>query len=146
MGARRRRPTGAPRVRALDEWRCVVSSEGHADRTEDLIVRLLQSLGSRKEVESYLKLFTSSQKFAVIKVSGGVVATELDALASSIAFLDKVGLTPVVLHGAGPQLKAALDEAGVPSTNDAGERLVTEKGIEIARRVFQRENLRLRAA
>src|ERR1041384_1077973 len=129
MGARRRRRKGAPRVRALD-GRCHVS-EQHADRTEDLIVRLLQSLGSRKEVESYLKLFTSSQKFAVIKVSGGVVATELDALASSIAFLDKVGLTPVVLHGAGPQLKAALDEAGVPATNAAGERVTTEKGIEI---------------
>ncbi len=114
------------------------------DRTEDLIVRLLQSLGTRKEVEQYLKLFSSvRQRFAVIKVSGGVVEQELDALASSIAFLDKVGLTPVVLHGAGPQLKAALAEAGVPAENERGERVVSERGIEIARRVFQRENLRI---
>jgi bifunctional N-acetylglutamate synthase/kinase len=116
-----------------------------ADRTEDLIVRLLQSLASKKEVEQYLKLFTSvdQRRFAVIKVSGGVVQQELDTLASSLAFLDKVGLTPVVLHGAGPQLLAALEEAGVPSENEHGERVTTERGIEIARRVYQRENLRI---
>lgn len=116
---------------------------GH--RTEDLIVRLLRSLGSRKEVEQYLKLFSEvdQRRFAVIKVSGGVVQTELDALASSLAFLDKVGLTPVVLHGAGPQLLAALAEAGVPTSTPSGERMTTEKGIEIARKVYQRENLRI---
>jgi acetylglutamate kinase len=115
------------------------------DRTEDLIVRLLQSLASKKEVEQYLKLFTSvdQRRFAVIKVSGGVVEHELEQLASSLAFLDKVGLTPVVLHGAGPQLLHALEEAGVPTKNEHGDRMTTEKGIEIARRVYQRENLRI---
>jgi acetylglutamate kinase len=116
-----------------------------ADRTEDLIVKLLRSLGSKKEVDQYLRLFSSveEKRFAVIKVSGGVVRDELDALASSIAFLDRVGLTPVVLHGAGPQLGDALKEAGVSLTNDEGERRTTERGIEIARRVFTRENLRI---
>jgi len=115
------------------------------DSTEDLIVRLLKNLGSRKEVEQYLKLFSSveEKRFAVIKVSGGVVDTELDALVSSIAFLDKVGLTPVVIHGAGPQLLAAERAAGVPSVNDQGERVVTEESIALARKVFQRENLRI---
>lgn len=115
------------------------------DSTEDLIVRLLKNLGSRKEVEQYLKLFSSveEKRFAVIKVSGGVVDTELDALVSSIAFLDKVGLTPVVIHGAGPQLLAAEKAAGVSSVNDKGERVVTEESIALARKVFQKENLRI---
>ncbi len=115
------------------------------DSTEDLIVRLLKNLGSRKEVEQYLKLFSSveEKRFAVIKVSGGVVDTELDALASSIAFLDKVGLTPVVIHGAGPQLIAAEKLAGVSSQNGKGERVVTEDSIALARKVFQKENLRI---
>lgn len=124
----------------------LLSSTGKsADRTEDLIVRLLQNLASKKEVEQYLKLFTSvdQRRFAVIKVSGGVVREELDTLASSLAFLDKVGLTPVVLHGAGPQLLAALEENGVPRQNERGDRITTEKGIEIARRIYQRENLRI---
>ncbi|MDP2341730.1 MAG: acetylglutamate kinase [Deltaproteobacteria bacterium] len=115
------------------------------DSTEDLIVRLLKNLGSKKEVEQYLRLFSSveEKRFAVIKVSGGVVDTELDALVSSIAFLDKVGLTPVVIHGAGPQLLAAEKQAGVASTNDKGERIVTEASIALARKVFQKENLRI---
>jgi acetylglutamate kinase len=115
------------------------------DSTEDLIVRLLKNLGSRKEVEQYLKLFSSveEKRFAVIKVSGGVVDSELDALVGSIAFLDKVGLTPVVIHGAGPQLLAAEKQAGVSSQNARGERVVTEESIALARKVFQRENLRI---
>jgi acetylglutamate kinase len=116
------------------------------DSTEDLIVRLLKNLGSRKEVEQYLRLFSSveEKRFAVIKVSGGVVENELDALASSIAFLDKVGLTPVVIHGAGPQLQAAERAAGVTSpAGPDGSRVVTEESIALARKVFQRENLRI---
>ena len=116
------------------------------DSAEDLMVRLLQNLGSRKEVEQYLRLFSSveEQRFAVIKVSGGVVQSELEALASSIAFLDKVGLTPVIIHGAGPQLKQAEEAAGVRSTiNEAGERVISAESIGLARKVFQRENLRI---
>jgi bifunctional N-acetylglutamate synthase/kinase len=114
-------------------------------KAEDLIVRLLRSLGSKKEVDGYLKLFSEvdEKRFAIIKVSGGVVATELDALASSIAFLDNVGLTPVVLHGAGPQLTQALAEANISTTADNGERRTTDRGIEIARKVFQTENLKI---
>ncbi len=115
------------------------------DSTEDLIVRLLKNLGSRKEVEGYLKLFSSveEKRFAVIKVSGGVVDGELDALAGSIAFLDKVGLTPVVIHGAGPQVKKAEAEAGLLSVTEDGDRRVSEEAISLARKVFQRENLRI---
>lgn len=124
----------------------LTSSATKPDSTEDLIVRLLKNLGSRKEVEQYLKLFSSveEKRFAVIKVSGGVVENELESLASSIAFLDKVGLTPVVIHGAGPQLKAAEAAAGVTTAKTAeGERIVTEESIALARKVYQRENLRI---
>jgi acetylglutamate kinase len=122
-----------------------MGSHSQSERAEDLIVRLLRALGSRKEVDSYLKLFSSveERRFAVIKVSGGVVKDELDTLASSIAFLDRVGLTPVVLHGAGPQLLDALKTEGISAATDDGERRTTERGIEIARRVFQEENLKI---
>lgn len=115
------------------------------DSTEDLMIRLLQNLGSRKEVEQYFRLFSSveEQRFAVIKVSGGVVQSELEALTSSIAFLDKVGLTPVIIHGAGPQLRAAEIEAGIRHDLVDGHRVVNEASIGLARKVFQRENLRI---
>lgn len=113
--------------------------------TKDVIVRLLRNLGSRKEVEQYLKQYSAvdSQKFAIIKVGGNILARDLDGLASSLTFLQNVGLYPIVLHGAGPQIDHELAEAGVPSQRSEGVRVTTPKVLEIARRVTLRENLRL---
>jgi bifunctional N-acetylglutamate synthase/kinase len=113
--------------------------------TKDVIVRLLRNLGSRKEVEQYLKQYSAvdSQKFAVIKVGGSILARELDSLASALTFLQNVGLYPIVIHGAGPQLDAELAKANVPTERRDGLRVTTARVLEIARKVFQRENLRL---
>lgn len=113
--------------------------------TKDVIVRLLRNLGSRKEVEQYLKQYSSvdSQKFAIIKASGNILAKDLDALASSLTFLQRVGLHPIVLHGAGPQIDEALAEANVPSDRFGDQRVITPRVLEIARKVYLRENLRL---
>lgn len=113
--------------------------------TKDVIVRLLRNLGSRKEVEQYLRQYSSveSQTFAIIKVGGNILAKELDALASSLTFLQSVGLYPIVIHGAGPQLNEALAEAGIETERVDGLRVTTPRVLEIARKVFQRENLRL---
>jgi len=64
---------------------------------------LLQNISSRREVEQYLKFYSSidKPKFAVIKVGGGILMDEMDTLAESLTFLSEVGLLPVVLHGAG---------------------------------------------
>jgi acetylglutamate synthase len=51
-------------------------------------------------------------KFAVIKV-GGAVLSDLDELALSLSFLYRVGLYPVILHGAGPQLNEIIENEGV---------------------------------
>jgi acetylglutamate kinase len=113
--------------------------------TKDVIVRLLRNLGSRKEVEQYLKQYSSvdSQKFAIIKAAGSILAKDLDALASSLTFLQRVGLHPIVLHGAGPQIDEALAEADVPNDRFGDQRVITPRVLEIARKVYLRENLRL---
>ncbi|MGK3997751.1 acetylglutamate kinase [Sorangium sp. So ce1024] len=113
--------------------------------TQDVIVRLLRNLGSRKEVEQYLKQYAAvdQQKFAVIKVGGAILDEDLEALATSLVFLNQVGLYPIVIHGAGPQLDRALAEAGIPTERVNGLRVTTPRVLEIARRVFLRENLRL---
>lgn len=50
----------------------------------------------------------------MIKVGGGLLAEDLgESLASSLMFLHQVGLTPVVVHGAGPQLAATLAAEGM---------------------------------
>lgn len=113
--------------------------------TKDVIIRLLRSLGSRKEVEQYLKQYSTvdSQKFAIIKVGGNILERDLDGLASSLTFLQNVGLYPIVLHGAGPQIDAELAREGVTSQRIDGLRVTTPHVLEIARRVSLRENLRL---
>lgn len=85
---------------------------------QDTITRLLYSIGTKREVERYLRIFSSSAdssnpaKFAVIKI-GGAVLDQIDELALSLSFLYRVGLYPVVLHGAGPQLNSIIEAEGV---------------------------------
>lgn len=109
----------------------------------ELIVKLLRNLGGRKEVEQYLKQFSGveQKRFAVIKVGGGLLADDLESLASSLNFLHQVGLVPVVVHGAGPQLAAAFAAAGI----DGGDwtQRTSPRALELVRRVFRHENLRL---
>jgi acetylglutamate kinase len=118
---------------------------GKEKETQDVIVKLLTNIGSRKEVEQYLRHYASvdAPKFAVVKVSGAIVDGSLDALASSLTFLQRVGLVPIVVHGGNIQLDRALAEAGVDAPVVKGLRKMTPAGLEIARRVFHETNLRL---
>lgn len=113
--------------------------------TQDVIVRLLTNIGSRKEVEQYLRHYASvdAPKFAVVKVSGAIIDRSLDALASSMSFLQRVGLVPIVVHGGNVQLDRALAQAGVDAPVVKGLRKMTPAALEIARRVLHDTNLRL---
>src|SRR5690606_10343597 len=74
------------------------------------IVRLLSNMASAKEIQQYLKRFSQldATRFAVVEASGAVLRDDLDSLVSSLAFLQQVGLTPIVVHGVGPQLDDEL--------------------------------------
>jgi len=113
--------------------------------TRKTIVRLLSSMGSAKEIQQYLKRFSEidAKRFAVVKVGGAVLRDELADLASSLTFLQQVGLTPIVLHGAGPQLDEELAAAGIEKQTVNGLRVTSPKALGIVRRVFQQQNLKL---
>lgn len=115
------------------------------EQTRDTIVKLLRNLGSRSEVEQYLKEYSEvdSRKFAVVKVGGGILRDDLESLATSLSFLHQVGLYPIVVHGAGPQLNDALSERGVTSTRVDGMRVTDAETLEVARRTFTAVNLEL---
>lgn len=118
---------------------------GSASAEKETITKLLYNIGSRKEVEQYLRHFSSveSQKFAVIKVGGAVLTDELETLASALTFLNRVGLYPIVLHGAGPQLNKLLEDAKIEPQYEEGIRITDPHTLEIARKVFMAENLKL---
>ncbi len=109
------------------------------------IVRLLSNIGSTREIQLYLKRFSQldATRFAVVKVGGAVLRDELDALVSSLSFLQQVGLTPIVVHGAGPQLDLEFEAAGVERRVVEGLRYTTPEALAVVRRVLQRENLRV---
>lgn len=114
-------------------------------QTRQTIVRLLSSMASAKEISQYLKRFSQldAKRFAVVKVGGAVLRDDLEALTSSLAFLQEVGLTPIVAHGAGPQLDAELAAAGIEKRTVDGLRVTSPEALAVVRRVFQASNLRL---
>ncbi len=110
-----------------------------------IVLELLAQLGSSREARQYLKEFSEVEesRFAVVKVGGGILENQLEELASALAFLHRLGLRPVVLHGAGPQVDRALQDAGVKSRRRDGLRVTDEAVMEIARPVIYGENMRL---
>ncbi|KAL6303715.1 bifunctional acetylglutamate kinase/N-acetyl-gamma-glutamyl-phosphate reductase [Sparassis latifolia] len=135
-------------VQAVRCWAPVRGLQSVAQTDRDTITRLLYSIGTKREVERYLRIFSSSSdashpaKFAVIKI-GGAVLDQLDELALSLSFLYRVGLYPVILHGAGPQLNEIIESAGIVPDYIDGIRVTDAKTLQIARKVFLEENLKL---
>lgn len=113
--------------------------------TRSTVIQLLDNIGSKREVEQYLKYFTSvsSQQFAVIKVGGAIITDSLDQLASSLAFLYHVGLYPVVLHGTGPQINEILENEGIIPDYIDGIRITDSRTMSVVRRCFLEQNLKL---
>jgi len=109
------------------------------------IVRLLSSMASSREIDQYLKRFAQldAKRFAVVKVGGAVLRDDLESLTSSLAFLQQVGLTPIVVHGAGPQLDEEMAAAGIEKRTVDGLRVTSPEALAIVRRVFQAQNLSL---
>ena len=109
------------------------------------IIRLLSNMASTREIQLYLKRFSQvdAVRFAVVKVGGAVLRDEQGALVSSLAFLQQVGLTPIVVHGAGPQLDEELAAAGIEKKLVDGLRYTSLEALPIVRRTFHLENLSL---
>jgi len=109
------------------------------------IVRLLSNMASAKEIQQYLKRFSQldAERFAVVKVGGAVLRDDLDALVSSLSFLQQVGLTPIVIHGAGPQLDEEMKAVRIEKKTVDGLRFTDAAALGIVRKVSQQENLRL---
>lgn len=116
--------------------------EQAGEELRDVVIQVLSELGTSREAQYYLRRFsrTDSQRFAVIKVGGAVLEHKLDVLASSLALLRKLGLMPVILHGAGPQLDRALSEAGISSEKPGGMRVTTPDVMKVLRPVVYRAN------
>jgi N-acetyl-gamma-glutamyl-phosphate reductase/acetylglutamate kinase len=122
-----------------------IAQASPTDRTREVMIQTLSNIGSKREVQQYLSYFTSvsSQKFAVVKVGGAILSDHIDELVSGVRFLYRLGLYPVIVHGAGPQLNQLLQDAGVEPQFEEGIRVTDPKTLAVARDLFLRENLKL---
>jgi acetylglutamate kinase len=114
-------------------------------RVRQTIVHLLSNMSESREVRTYLSRFSrvDRSRFAVIKVGGGIIAESLDQTAEALAFLHTVGLTPIVIHGGGPQLDGALEAAAIDTPRRDGLRVTNASAIDVARATFTELNISL---
>ncbi|RAH65489.1 acetylglutamate kinase [Aspergillus aculeatinus CBS 121060] len=115
--------------------------------TRSTIAQLLRQIDSKHTAQQYLSYFStptfSSRPFAVIKVGGAILADHLPSLASAIAFLSQIGLYPILVHGAGPQLSTLLSATGIKSEFHNGIRVTDGRTLALARTALLEENFKL---
>ncbi|PHS23373.1 MAG: acetylglutamate kinase [Robiginitomaculum sp.] len=109
--------------------------DAEAKQTRQVIRQLLSGMSEGREVRAYLQKFSEMDRarFAVIKVGGAILRDEMAALAGALAFLQKLGLAPIVVHGGGPQIDAALAAKGIETARHEGLRITGDAAMhEIA--------------
>ena len=109
---------------------------------------ILQSMAGSREVDYWLSHYGKNgdnPEIGVIKVGGAILANEkqLTKLVTSVSFLKRAGLAPVIIHGAGPQLIQALADQKIVSNYVEGLRVTTPETLKTARRVFLDANRKL---
>jgi len=80
-------------------------------------------------------------RFTVIKVGGSVMEDpqSLRALLVDVVFMQTVGMRPVLVHGGGKAITAAMEKAGLEPRFVRGRRYTDERTLEIVARVLAEE-------
>jgi N-acetyl-gamma-glutamyl-phosphate reductase / acetylglutamate kinase len=76
-------------------------------------------------------------------VGGAILTDHVDTLCHALRNLYVMGLYPIVIHGAGPQLNKILEDAGVTPEFEEGIRVTDPKTLGIARKLFLEANMDL---
>jgi acetylglutamate kinase len=91
-------------------------------------------------------------RFVVVKLGGNVLGDEglaedvIDSLAEDLRSLCQEGVSPVIVHGAGPQISALMDELGIAPTFIDGRRVTDDRTLSVAAMALSHVNLLLVAA
>ena len=101
----------------------------------------LASIKAATLIESLPWLQQFHDKVVVVKFGGNaMVDADLQrAFCEDMAYLRWVGIKPVVVHGGGPQISAALKEKGIQSEFKGGLRVTTKETIGIVRDVLRNQ-------
>ncbi|MEM9693665.1 MAG: acetylglutamate kinase [Myxococcota bacterium] len=110
--------------------------------TRKIIGELLRNIGGQKEVQQYLRLYTGGEgpRFAVIR-AGDEVLADRKTLSSALAFLQHVGLSPIVVHGA--PIEPLLESAGINLSRNEGFMPAPPEALDLIKTAYRDENLAL---
>ena len=75
----------------------------------------------------------------VIKFGGHAMTDEHGAFAQAISEAIATGVSPVIVHGGGPQISAALKAAGIETSFVGGFRITTPETFDVVERVLTNE-------
>lgn len=91
------------------------------------------------EALPYIQDFKGS--VVVVKVGGSVMEVEenLERLLSDIAFMNAVGIKPIVVHGGGKAISRGMALAGIEPCFVQGLRVTSEAAVRVVEEVLKRE-------
>ena len=96
----------------------------------------IQKADTLIEALSWIRQFR--RRTTVIKLGGSIMADEaaLRDILLDIVFMETVGMRPVIVHGAGPAINAAMDEAGITPNFVHGRRVTDQTTLNIVQEVL----------
>ena len=108
-------------------------------RSEKLLKSAIEKADTLIEALGWIRTFRD--KTTVIKLGGSVIDDQdaLHHMLLDIHFMETVGMRPVVVHGGGKRISAAMQEAGVEPRFVEGRRYTDPQTLEIVERVLAEE-------
>src|SRR5437867_6297222 len=101
-----------------------------------MIQQAISKAAGLVEALPYIQRF--HDKVVVVKVGGSIMDDEqtLSAVLTDIVFMNYVGMQPVLVHGGGKAISAAMEQAGLQPQMVQGRRYTDERTLAIAEHVL----------
>jgi acetylglutamate kinase len=102
----------------------------------DIVDKAIEKAAVLIEALPYIKGF--HHKTVVVKLGGAAMVDEgkLHSVVHDIVFMEQVGMYPLIVHGGGPSINAAMKAAGLVPRFVDGQRYTDEKTMEIVAQVL----------
>ncbi|MEI6972183.1 MAG: acetylglutamate kinase [bacterium] len=101
--------------------------------------RIIEKAGVLIEALPYIQRFHNA--VVVVKFGGSAMEdrAQADSILLDIAFMECVGICPVIVHGGGKSISRKMKAAGIESKFVKGLRVTCEKSIEVVEQVMKQE-------
>lgn len=104
-----------------------------------MLQNAIQKAGVLIEALPYIKRFRD--KTVVVKIGGATIENSelLDSVLTDIAFMEQVGMRPVLVHGGGTYISTALQEKKIETRFFHGYRVTDKQTLDVVIEVLQQK-------